>query len=124
MGSQTTFDPRKCQATSTASSTVVASTSGTELARLAFGVDAAKPKPLASSTSTKRLAVTHNESQRALMASGHHAATHAEFVDFIGAERISTWGMLYCGGSQPVVDALEEVQRNCGIELKVEKFDW
>ena len=46
------------------------------------------------------------------------------FVEFIGAHRIATWGMLYCGGSQPVVDALRGIENDCGITLRVEKFDW
>jgi len=45
-------------------------------------------------------------------------------VDDIGETRLATWQMLYCGGSQPVVDALEKIKKKLGISLKVEKFDW
>ena len=45
-------------------------------------------------------------------------------LEVVGAERIATWGMMYCGGSQPVVDALKSVQASVGVVLQVEKFDW
>ena len=32
--------------------------------------------------------------------------------------------MMYCGGSQPVVDALTGIENDIGITLRVEKFDW
>ena len=38
--------------------------------------------------------------------------------------RLRTWQMLYCGGAQPVVDALREISKRYGIKLRVEKFDW
>jgi len=34
------------------------------------------------------------------------------------------WNMLYCGGSQPVLDQLKAFKRKFGIALSVEKFDW
>jgi len=34
------------------------------------------------------------------------------------------WKILYCGGSQPVVDRLKDFNRKFGIDLSVEKFDW
>ena len=34
------------------------------------------------------------------------------------------WSMLYCGGSQPVLDSLKTYKKKYGIELSVEKFDW
>ena len=34
------------------------------------------------------------------------------------------WNMLYCGGSQPVLDQLKDFKRKFGIGLSVEKFDW
>jgi len=34
------------------------------------------------------------------------------------------WGLLYCGGSQPVVDQLKSYKRKFGIALSIEKFDW
>lgn len=34
------------------------------------------------------------------------------------------WNMLYCGGSQPVLDQLKAFKRKFGIGLSVEKFDW
>lgn len=46
------------------------------------------------------------------------------FIDAVGPERLATWGMLYCGGSQPVVDSLQEIKDKYGIGLEVEKFDW
>jgi len=46
------------------------------------------------------------------------------FVKLVGADRLATWQVLYCGGSQPVVDSLKAVERSYGIKLRVEKFDW
>ena len=46
------------------------------------------------------------------------------FVEAVGAHRLVTWQMLYCGGSRPVVAALEGVEKEYGIRLRVEKFDW
>ena len=48
-----------------------------------------------------------------------------EFLNHeVSSEQLKTWQMLYCGGSKPVVDALMGVQREFGIKLRVEKFDW
>ena len=62
---------------------------------------------------------------RGKAASGGQPAPHADdFVQQIGAARLATWQMLYCGGSQPVVEALKDVERKYGVGLRVEKFDW
>ena len=34
------------------------------------------------------------------------------------------WNILYCGGSQPVLDQLKDFKRKFGVGLSVEKFDW
>jgi len=34
------------------------------------------------------------------------------------------WNLLYCGGSQTVLDQLKDFKRKFGIGLSVEKFDW
>ena len=41
-----------------------------------------------------------------------------------GKFQSKTWSMLYCGGSQPVLDSLKTYKKKYGIELSVEKFDW
>ena len=41
-----------------------------------------------------------------------------------GKQRLCAWQILYCGGAQPVVDALSEVSEDLGIAFKKEKFDW
>ena len=46
------------------------------------------------------------------------------FVERIGQARLATWQMLYCGGSQPVVDALRGIERDFRVQLRTEKFDW
>ena len=46
------------------------------------------------------------------------------FVDAVGVERLASWGIFYCGGSQAVVDALTTIEMRYGIGLSVEKFDW
>eukprot|EP00811_Abedinium_folium_P010511 NODE_19724_length_830_cov_4.974395.p2 GENE.NODE_19724_length_830_cov_4.974395~~NODE_19724_length_830_cov_4.974395.p2 ORF type:complete len:96 (-),score=26.20 NODE_19724_length_830_cov_4.974395:126-413(-) len=42
----------------------------------------------------------------------------------LGVDLNSTWEMLYCGGSQPVLDSLETISKKTGIHLSIEKFDW
>jgi len=37
---------------------------------------------------------------------------------------MKNWKLLYCGGSQPVVDALTAISARMGIEFHTEKFDW
>lgn len=48
----------------------------------------------------------------------------ADAVAVIPKDRFQTWQMLYCGGAQPVVDALTEVSVKYDIAFKAEKFDW
>ncbi|EJK59461.1 hypothetical protein THAOC_20318 [Thalassiosira oceanica] len=44
--------------------------------------------------------------------------------DANGRFQSKNWSMLYCGGSQPVLDSLKTYKKKYGIELSVEKFDW
>jgi hypothetical protein len=37
---------------------------------------------------------------------------------------LTKWGMLYCGGSKPVIDALKSASSTYNIDLKTESFDW
>ena len=37
---------------------------------------------------------------------------------------MSSWGMMYCGGSQPVISTLEKVSINYNIDLHVDSFAW
>ena len=47
------------------------------------------------------------------------------FVEAVGGETaLKRWGMLYCGGAQPVVDALTKIGHSYGIVFRAEKFDW
>jgi hypothetical protein len=41
-----------------------------------------------------------------------------------GKFRAKNWNLLYCGGSQPVLDQLKDFKRKFRIGLSVEKFDW
>ena len=43
-----------------------------------------------------------------------------------GDNKYSTkyWSILYCGGSTPVVNQLKEYEKEFGIGLSIEKFDW
>ena len=41
-----------------------------------------------------------------------------------GKFQARNWNMLYCGGSQPVVDQLKAFKHKFGIGLSIEKFDW
>jgi hypothetical protein len=42
----------------------------------------------------------------------------------ISPKAMKSWKLLYCGGSQPVVDALTAISTRVGIEFHTEKFDW
>lgn len=46
------------------------------------------------------------------------------FVENIGASHLATWQMLYCGGSQAVVNVLNAIHNQYGVKLRIEKFDW
>lgn len=48
----------------------------------------------------------------------------ADDVAKIGMHRLDKWQILYCGGSQPVVDVLHKVASSYGISFRKEKFDW
>ena len=49
----------------------------------------------------------------------------AHFVDVtVGRETMARWSILYCGGSQLVVDKLKKISEEYGVNLSVEKFDW
>ena len=41
-----------------------------------------------------------------------------------GVKCLKRWAMMYCGGSQPVVDELTRIGEAYGVGLHVEKFDW
>ncbi len=42
----------------------------------------------------------------------------------MSAADIARWGMLYCGGSAPVVSALEKTSRELNVSYKSESFGW
>ncbi|CAB9515447.1 NADPH oxidase 4 [Seminavis robusta] len=44
--------------------------------------------------------------------------------NYASKHKLDTWQMLYCGGSAPVVESLEMINKKYGIDLKIEKFDW
>jgi hypothetical protein len=46
------------------------------------------------------------------------------YGDEDGKFAAKNWNMLYCGGSQPVLDQLKAFKRKFGVGLSVEKFDW
>lgn len=37
---------------------------------------------------------------------------------------MSTWGILYCGGSKPVISALSEISIDYNIDLHIDSFAW
>ena len=39
-------------------------------------------------------------------------------------EVFKNWKLLYCGGSQPVVDSLKAISTKTGMKFHAEKFDW
>lgn len=46
------------------------------------------------------------------------------FEDAVDKSRLATWQILYCGGSQLVVNSLREISHRNGIAFRKEKFDW
>jgi len=45
-------------------------------------------------------------------------------LEQIGEVGLAKWQILYCGGSQPVVDALSKISDELGVDFRMEKFDW
>ena len=37
---------------------------------------------------------------------------------------MSTWGMMYCGGSQPVIETLKEISIDYRLDLHIDSFAW
>jgi len=37
---------------------------------------------------------------------------------------MSTWGIMYCGGSQPVISALKDISIDYDIDLHIDSFSW
>ncbi|KAL7465445.1 hypothetical protein ACHAXS_005802 [Conticribra weissflogii] len=37
---------------------------------------------------------------------------------------MSTWAMMYCGGSQPVIDTLSEISMDYHMDLHIDSFSW
>lgn len=37
---------------------------------------------------------------------------------------MSTWGIMYCGGSQPVITALREISIDYNVDLHIDSFAW
>ena len=50
--------------------------------------------------------------------------TESDTTNYASNNKLDTWQMLYCGGSAPVVETLEMINKKYGIDLKIEKFDW
>jgi ferric-chelate reductase len=47
-----------------------------------------------------------------------------EYLQGEGKFSAKNWNILYCGGSQAVLDQLKDFKRKFGVGLSVEKFDW
>jgi hypothetical protein len=37
---------------------------------------------------------------------------------------LKTWGVMYCGGSKPVIAALRELSQDYNIDLHIDSFKW
>ena len=88
---------------------------------------ARKPKSTAAITEARpqalpepELTTSPRQSHDMLLLFGEQHATHlqiaspAAFLRDCGAARLATWGILYCGGAQPVVDTLTEFSKEYG----------
>mmetsp|Transcript_23015 Transcript_23015/g.59033 ORF Transcript_23015/g.59033 Transcript_23015/m.59033 type:complete len:687 (-) Transcript_23015:117-2177(-) len=51
-------------------------------------------------------------------------AKAAGYVKDLPKEVVRAWGILYCGGSKPVEEALHSISRTYGISLDSESFAW
>ena len=54
----------------------------------------------------------------------HFMAMAPELKRSVATDILETWCVLYCGGSQKLVDILRGVSSEIGIRFKVEKFNW
>jgi len=49
---------------------------------------------------------------------------HESDIAQIGPDALKKWQILYCGGSQPVVDSLSRISADLKVDFRMEKFDW
>ena len=47
-----------------------------------------------------------------------------QYVQNLGEDFLSTWGLLYCGGSKIIEEQLQTASSQYGIELHAESFSW
>ena len=45
-------------------------------------------------------------------------------VKRLGSKILATWGIMYCGGSKPVITALRELSQDYDIDLHIDSFKW
>ena len=45
-------------------------------------------------------------------------------VKDLGDDVMSTWGMMYCGGSKDVMSALRGISIDYNIDLHIDSFAW
>jgi hypothetical protein len=46
------------------------------------------------------------------------------FVKELDSHIMSTWGIFYCGGSQPVISDLREISLDFNVDLHIDSFAW
>ena len=55
-------------------------------------------------------------------------ATITRSVSLMGLEQrrelLSSWQIMYCGGSKPVVSQLKQIRARYAVSLRLESFDW
>ena len=65
----------------------------------------------------------NSEYSKALSKFGNRGEQRIKHSD-IPADCFEIWTLLYCGGSQPVVDTLQKIANKTGLKFKTERFDW
>ena len=79
--------------------------------------------PVSPTEDLYSLAMDNSEYSKALSKFGNRGEQRIKHTD-IPADCFENWTLLYCGGSQPVVDTLQKIANKTGLKFKTERFDW
>ena len=47
-----------------------------------------------------------------------------QYVKGLDKNFTKDWGMMYCGGSKPIMNILREISFDCHVDLHVDSFSW
>ena len=65
-----------------------------------------------------------NESESSSFSLWEKSKEQVESVKRLSADVLSSWGIMYCGGSKGVLSALREVSIDYNVDLHIDSFAW